>query len=84
MGKRRGMVRGRAYLGPRCCSLMVLDPHCCLCACVPVVLSSLGHVASLSSHVSWSCCGWAMSPHHHHCVSGHVVAVPCHPGHVVV
>jgi len=34
MEKRRGMVKGRAYLGPRHHSLGVLDPHCCLRACV--------------------------------------------------
>jgi len=76
-------VKGRAYLGPHCHSLMVLDPRRCLHACVPVV-SSLGCVALSSLHVSWSCCGWAVSPHHHHHVSGCVVAVPCRPGCVVV
>jgi len=72
MEKRRGMVKGRAYLGPRCCSLMVLDPCHCLHACVPVMLS-LGRVASSLSHVStlgcvassssshvWSCCHCAL------------------------
>ena len=34
MEKRRGMVKGRAYLGPCCHSLGVLDPCRCLCACV--------------------------------------------------
>jgi len=34
MEKRRGMVKGRAYLGPRRRSLGVLDPRHCLCACV--------------------------------------------------
>ena len=80
MEKRRGMVKGRAYLGPRRRLLMVLDPHRCLRTCVPV-MSSLGRVASSSSCVSWSCHGWAVSPHHHCRVSGRVVAVPCHPGH---
>jgi len=67
---RRGMVKGRAYLGPHHCSLMVLDPRCCLCACVPV-MSSLGCVASSSSHVSSSCRRWAVSPHRCRHVSGH-------------
>jgi len=63
------MVKGRAHLGPRRHSLGVLDPCHCLRACVPVV-SSLGHVASSSSHVVWpcrrsasvSCHRWAVSP----------------------
>jgi len=71
------MVKGRAYLGP--CR--------CLRACV-LVVSSLGHVALSSSHVSWSCrrsalapcrC-WAMLPPRHRHVSSHVVVVagpPC-------
>jgi len=64
--KRKGMVKGRAYLGPRRC----------LCACVPVV-SSLGHVASSSSRVAWSCRRWAVSPPRRRCMSGHVVVVAC-------
>ena len=36
MEKRRGMVKGRAYLGPRHRSLGILDPRCCLRVCVPV------------------------------------------------
>ena len=67
-----GMVKGRAYLGTHRHSFGVLDPCRCL-QCVPV-MSSLGHVASSSSHVVWSChhsasasCHhWAMLPAHHH------------------
>jgi len=77
------MVKGRAYLGPRRRSLMVLDPRRCLRACVPV-MSSLGRVASSSSRVLSSCRHWAVSPHRHHRVSGRVVVVPCAPRRVVV
>jgi len=77
------MVKGRAYLGPCRHSLMVLDPHRCLCTCV-LVMSSLGRVASSLLRVSLSCCCWAVSPHHHCRVSGCVVVVPCAPHHVVV
>ena len=83
MEKRRGMVKGRAYLGPCRHLLMVLDPRRCLCACVPVV-SSLGHVASLSSHVLSLCRHWAVLPHCHRHVSGHVVVVPCAPRRIIV
>ena len=83
MEKRRRMVKGRAYLGPRRHSLMDLDPRHCLHVCV-LVVSSLGCVALLSLHVSWSCRGWAVSPHCHRHMSGHVVAVPCPPHHVIV
>ena len=34
MEKRRGMVKGRAYLGPCRRSLWILDPRYCLCVCV--------------------------------------------------
>ena len=79
MEKRRGMVKGRAYLGPHRHSLMVLDPHRCLRTCVPVVsslghvalssscVSSLGHVASSSSSRVWSCCHCALCSSSHRC-----------------
>jgi len=65
MEKRRGMVKGRAYLGPRHRSLGVLDPHCCLCACVS--WSCCHWAVSPRRHV-W--CGCVVVLHWHRVVIG--------------
>jgi len=87
-GKEKGDGQGKGLPGPS--SLFVGGPGpLSLSSHVYVpVMSSLGHVASSSSRVAWSCCHsasaschrWAVSPARHHRVSGHVIIV-AHPPH---